>query len=93
MKTRDKGEVVAVWVPPAATPPQAALRLLEGLALWFQSTVRVVHCVGGRCDGSDLSLADACGVGTIQRHRAILRDRQGDFGDVHVAMRRAPVAT
>ena len=112
MKTRDMGKVMAVLLPdPAETKilvardamhPLAAVRLLEGLALWFQRTVRVVPCVDGRCDGCSLSLVDAFGVGTTRLHdeveivalrsehrRAIWRGGQGDFGDLRVAMGRA----
>lgn len=101
--TRDGSKVLqAVMGRPSQMHPQAAVRLLEGLALWFQRTARVVLCVSDRCDGSDLSLTDAFEVGTSrlrhelesvsmrsERRWAIGRGVQGDFGDLRAAMRRA----
>lgn len=101
--TRDGSKILhAVMGPPSRMRLQAAVRLLAGLALWFQRTARVVLCVSGRCDGSDPSLTDAFEVGTTrlrhvlesvpmrsERRRAIGWGGQGDFGDLCVAMRRA----
>lgn len=106
--TRDSGEVVALLLPDSArtkilvtrdgTEILYAALGLEGVALWFQRTVRVVLCVSDRCDGSDRSLMDAFEVGTTRlldevdivplrsdRRRAI---RRGDYRS-RVAMRHA----
>lgn len=101
--TRDGTEILhAVLGPPSQMHPQAAVRLLEGLALWFERTVHVVLCATDQCDGSYLSLADTFGVGTNRLHydveivplhnarRPALRmGHRGDFGDLRLVMRRA----
>jgi hypothetical protein len=101
--TRDGTEISrAVLGPRLQMHRQAAVRLLEGLALWFQRTVRVVLCVDDRCAGSDRSLMDAFGVGMTRLHdevdivvlcserrRAMWRGGHGDFGDLRLALRRA----
>lgn len=71
--TRDGIEILrAVLAPPSQMHRQAAARLLEGLSLWFQRTVRVVLCVDDRCDSSDPSLADAFGLGTSRQHYEVV---------------------
>jgi hypothetical protein len=92
----------AVLGPPCQMHSQAAPRLLEGLALWYQRPVRVVLCVDEPCDGYDLSLSDTFGFGgkalhyevdivplRADRRRSTRLPGRGDFGDVRAALRHA----
>ncbi len=88
--------------PPAQMHAQAAPRLLEGLALWFQHPLRVVLCVDDLSSGFDLSLEDGFGLGDkrlhyevevahlhVDRRRSLRLPGRGDFGDLRATLRRA----
>ncbi len=88
--------------PPLQMHPNAAARLLEGSALWYQRPSRVVPCVAEACDGFDLSLGDCFGVEESRRHDelemvSLRHDRRrashapghADVRDLRVAMHRA----
>jgi hypothetical protein len=86
----------AVLPPPAAMHhEQAAIRLLEGLALWLDAKLHVVLCVDAKEAGFCLGLTDEMGIGARSiyfdvevRSRRVRRRRGqrvggiGDFADL-----------
>jgi hypothetical protein len=87
----------AVLPPPAAMHHErAAIRLLEGLALWLDAKLHVVLCVDAKDAGFCLGLTDEMGIGARSlyfdvevRSRRVRRRRRGqrirglgDFADL-----------
>lgn len=87
----------AILPPPTAMHhEQAAIRLLEGLALWLDAKLHVVLCVDAKDAGFCLGLTDEMGIGACSvyfdvevRSRRVRRRRRGqrirglgDFADL-----------
>jgi hypothetical protein len=69
----DDEMMIARLGPPTWAHPHALFRVLEGLALWFQTRLRVVLCAASEEIASSTGLVDGLGLGVSTLQFEVVR--------------------
>jgi hypothetical protein len=69
----DDEMMIARFGPPTWSHRQALLTMLEGLALWFQTRLRVALCAASEEVASSTGLVDGLGLGVSTLHFDVVR--------------------